>query len=236
LVFSDNCVDTAMNVSLSSARTIFSLEGEDIGYAGTIALQNVTLSIDEGEKIALIGQSGAGKTTLLRRLYRCETDNCAFIHQHYGLVPQLTVFHNIYMGRIDAFSAMHNLRNLISPMSLHVDEIAPIAGRLGLEKQLFKKVGALSGGQQQRVGIGRALYRGSSVLMADEPVSSLDTVQGEDILSFITNTDKTVISSLHSIELARKYFDRLIGLRNRSISFDLPAENVSSDMLNRLYN
>ncbi len=224
-----------MNAHNKKNVPLLSLDAEDIANSGVVALQNVSISIGEGEKVALVGQSGAGKTTLLRRLYQLRPDQCAFIHQHYSLVPQLTTFHNIYMGRLDFHSNFHNLRNLIKPIDRHVEEITPIARELGLEEKLFIKIGELSGGQQQRVGVGRALYRGGAILMADEPVSSLDVVQGAEIMGLITRAGRTVISSLHSIDLSQKFFDRLIGLRGRSIFFDLPASKVSSTLLADLY-
>jgi phosphonate transport system ATP-binding protein len=224
-----------MNANISMLKPILSLDGEDISYSGRVALHNVILSVAEGEKIALVGKSGAGKTTLLRRLYQLRPRDCAFIHQHNDLVPQLSVFHNIYMGRLDLHSNLHNLWNLIKPVASHVEEITRIVKKLGLEDKLFSKTGELSGGQQQRVGIGRALYKGGSILMADEPVSSLDLVQGGEIVELIAKTEKTVISTLHSITLTRRFFDRIIGLRDRAIMFDLPADNISGDLLAELY-
>lgn len=220
---------------MSLGKTLLSLSGEDIAYAGYVALQDISLSISEGEKVALIGQSGAGKTTLLRRLYQLNPEQCAFIHQHHALVPQLTTFHNIYMGRLDVHSVFQNLRNLIRPAGKFVEEIEPIARKLGLEDKLFTRIGELSGGQQQRVGIGRALYRGGSILMADEPVSSLDVVQREDILQLIVSSGRTVVSSLHSVSLSQRFFDRIIGLKNRSVLFDLPVDSVSDRLLAELY-
>jgi len=211
------------------------LLSEDLQYADVIALKNITLRITEGEKIALVGQSGAGKTTLLKRLYQLNPDSSSFIHQQYSLVPQLTVFHNIYMGRLDTFSLVHNVINLIRPAAARVEEILPIATELGLKDKLFKRVGELSGGQQQRVGIGRALYQGGNILYADEPVSSLDMVQSEEILSMITKGAKTIISSMHSIEFSLQFFDRIIGLRDQSIFFDLPSSDVSNRLLTELY-
>lgn len=224
-----------MHAPTLKSAPLLTLKDEDIAYSGIVALKKVTLSISEGEKVALIGQSGAGKTTLLRRLYQLIPDQCAFIHQHYSLVPQLSTFHNIYMGRLDIHSALHNLSNLIKPHKRHVDEITPIAKKLGLEDKLFVRIGELSGGQQQRVGIGRALYRGGAIFMADEPVSSLDVIQGEEIMALITKAGKTVISSLHSLDLSTKFFDRIIGLRNEAILFDLPAQDVSPSKLSELY-
>ncbi len=217
-------------------KTLLSLKSEDIAYSDFVALKGITLSIAEGEKVALIGQSGAGKTTLLRRLYQLQPHQCSFIHQHHALVQQLSVFHNIYIGRLDAYSIFRNLRNLIHPLQRTIDEIMPIAKQLGLEDKLFTRTGELSGGQQQRVGIGRALYRGGSILMADEPVSSLDVVQREEVMRCIVNAGKTVVSSLHSINLSQRFFDRIIGLKDRSILFDLPVCSVTEDHIHQLYN
>ncbi len=212
-----------------------SLENEDIAYKGVIALKQVSLRILKGEKVALIGQSGAGKTTLLRRLYQLKSDHCAFVHQHYALVPQLSVFHNIYMGQLDRLSLFENVRNLVLPSSARLSQIKPIVSSLGLEDKLLTRIGVLSGGQQQRVGIGRALYRGGDILMADEPVSSLDRVQQEQIMALLTDTDKTVVSSLHSIDLARQFFHRIIAIKDRSVAFDLPVEQVTDARLALLY-
>lgn len=214
---------------------ILELQQETISYNGNIALSDISLQISSGEKVALIGPSGAGKTTLLRRLYQIKPDDCAFIHQHYALVPQLSVFHNIYMGRLDHHSNLHNLRTLIKPAKRDRDDIAIITNTLGLDEKLWTKVGELSGGQQQRVGIGRALYRGGNILMADEPVSSLDIVQGREIVELITDIGQTVISSMHFVELSLEFFDRVIGLSKQQITFDLPTQAVTQSHLDTLY-
>ncbi|WP_084457081.1 phosphonate ABC transporter ATP-binding protein [Desulfogranum mediterraneum] len=219
-----------------SLRTpVLSLDQETIAYDGCIALNDISLQIGCGEKVALIGPSGAGKTTLLRRLYQLRPGECAFIHQQYALVPQLSVFHNIYMGRLDHHSTLHNLRTLIRPGLREREEITVIAESLGLAEKIWTRTGALSGGQQQRVAIGRALYRGGSILMADEPVSSLDMVQGREIIQLIVDIGQTVISSLHLVELSLEYFDRIIGLARQQLAFDLPAGQVSQADLDELY-
>ncbi|MCF6245965.1 MAG: ATP-binding cassette domain-containing protein [Desulfobacula sp.] len=220
---------------LQDKRSVLVLENEDIAYQGVVVLKNVNVSIYQGEKVALIGKSGAGKTTLLRRLYQISPRQCAFIHQHYSLVSQLTTFHNIYMGRLDTHTIFHNIRNLVLPSKIRINEIRPIAEKLGLTEKLFTRIGELSGGQQQRVGIGRALYRGVSILMADEPVSSLDAVQQAQIMDFITNTCKTVVTSLHSIDLSQQFFNRVIGLKDSKVFFDLPVDQVSDSQLKALY-
>ena len=224
-----------MHTPSEKNEAILSLSREDIGYAGFVALENISVQIRPGEKVALIGPSGAGKTSLLKRLYQLKPNRCAFIHQHSSLVPQLSTFHNIYMGRLDYYSWLHNLRTLIRPANCHKDEIKKIAGQLGLEDKLWNRVGELSGGQQQRVGIGRALYRGGDILMADEPVSSLDAVQGRDIVQLITTLGHTVVSALHYVELSREFFDRVIGLGKNTILFDLPAARVTDIHLTELY-
>lgn len=227
-----NAPTTAPNHSTHSP---LQLINEAIGYKNSVTLNNISITIEAGEKVALVGKSGAGKTTLLKRLYRLLPNECAFIHQQGSLVPQLSTFHNIYMGRLDHHSALHNLRNLIHPSPRRVEEIRPIASKLGLDDKLDSRTGQLSGGQQQRVGICRAIYRGGAILMADEPVSSLDVIQQKQIMTLITETDKTVISTLHSIALARQFFTRVIGLRNQTIFFDLPVEKLHDDLLTELY-
>jgi phosphonate transport system ATP-binding protein len=219
----------------ASSTDVLHLADEDISYPGFVALKQISLAIKAGEKVALVGKSGAGKTTLLRRLFQLQRERSAFIHQHYSLVPQLSVFHNIYVGRLDRFSLLHNLRNLIRPSPRRLAEIRPIAEKLALEEKLFQPVAALSGGQQQRVGIGRAFYRGSEILLADEPVASLDRVQQEEIMVLMTQTSQTVISSLHSIDLATRFFSRVIGLKDRRILFDLPATAINKQRLDQLY-
>ncbi len=221
--------------SSQTAPHLLELHGETISYNGTAALTDITLQISAGEKVALIGPSGAGKTTLLRRLYQLKPQDCGFIHQHYSLVSQLSTFHNIYMGRLDHHCFLHNLRTLLKPGRQEITEIKEIAGTLGLRDKLWTKIGELSGGQQQRVGIGRALYRGGAILMADEPVSSLDLVQGREIVRLITDIGQTVISAMHYVELSLEFFDRIIGLHDQHIFFDLPTHQVSPKHLEQLY-
>ena len=218
-----------------SSNTVLELQGETITYSDFTALRDISLQIKPGEKVAIIGPSGAGKTTLLRTLYQIKPDDCAFIHQQHSLVPQLHSFHNIYMGRLDTHSNLYNLRTLIKPTQRDIDDISEITDILGLTDKLWTMVGNLSGGQQQRVGIGRALYRGGKILMADEPVSSLDMKQRREIIKLITGLGHTVISALHFVDLSLEFFDRILGLRYQKVIFDLPSSEVNQSRLDELY-
>lgn len=214
---------------------MFQLKNISIKYEGTPALHNISLEIDEGEKVALIGPSGAGKTTLLRTLYELRHEDTAFIHQDYALVPQLSVFHNVYAGRLDRNSTAYNLLNLIKPQKKELEQINLVLERLRLEDKKFNKVGALSGGQQQRVAVARALFRGGDVLLGDEPVSSIDPHQAGTIVGILNEATETVVLSLHSVELALQHFGRIIGLRFGKILFDLPRKDINDSLLEKLF-
>ena len=214
---------------------VFALQNLDLCYGPLVALRGVSVRIFPGEKVALIGSSGAGKSTLLHKLYQLQAARSAFIHQQFALVPQLSVFHNIYIGRLDRQPLLRNLRNLLRPQRARIDEISPLLAHLGLQEKLHTRVGELSGGQQQRVAVGRALYRGGGILLADEPVSSLDVQQGAAIVKLIMETEKTVVASLHSIDLALEFAQRVIGLRQGRILFDRPPDQVDQALLDALY-
>lgn len=214
---------------------LINLQGESVAYGPTIALKNITLQIAAGDKVALIGPSGAGKTTLLQTMYERMPEHSAFVHQHYALVPPLSTFHNVYIGRLDHHSTLYNVLNLIKPQKKIQAEIWPILHAVGLEDKIFDKVETLSGGQQQRVAIARAIYREEPVLLADEPISSVDPHQAGAVMELIVKHADTVIMSLHAVEFALKFADRIIGLRDGQIQFDLPAGRITQAMLRTLY-
>ena len=214
---------------------MYNLDNVSVSYKDTLALKEISLTINEGEKIAFIGPSGAGKTTLLNTLYDQNKDSSAFVHQHYALVPQLSVFHNVYAGRLDYQSTLYNLLTLIKPQKDDLARIEPILESLGMRDYIFKRVGALSGGQQQRTAIARAMYRKGDILFADEPISSIDPHQAGTVLKLIIDTTKTVVMSLHSVHLALEYAHRIIGLRLGRVFFDLPTDKVNERLLSELY-
>lgn len=217
------------------AEPIIDLQGAAIGYGKTIVLQGVNLRVQPGERLALIGPSGAGKTTLLSRLYQLLPDQASFIQQQYGLVRELSVFHNIFMGRLDMHSRFYNLRNLIHPARPAVREVGQVAAQLGIGELLQVKVGKLSGGQQQRVAVGRALYRGSPVILADEPVASVDPLQGADILARLMATNRTVITALHSVAFAKRFAGRVIGIREGKLVFDCSPDALNERRVKDLF-
>jgi phosphonate transport system ATP-binding protein len=216
-------------------KTLFKLEGASVQYDSHTVLSNLTLSIKEGEKVALVGPSSAGKSSLLQLLFSQKPDCVAWCPQSAGLVSILSVYHNIYMGQLEQNSTWQNLWNLAFPITKHRNAIKEIAQELGLNEKMSHSVDRLSGGQQQRVAIGRALYRQQPTFLGDEPVSSLDQVQSQQILSSIISRHKTVIVALHDVSLAVNLFDRVIGLKNGSIEFDLPVNQVNDLVLNLLY-
>jgi phosphonate transport system ATP-binding protein len=205
------------------------------GYNGQNVLHDVTLTLHRGERVALVGPSGAGKSTLLRLIYENLGEGAALVPQDHGLVKALSVFHNVYMGRLNAHSTWRNLRNLVRPSRDEVDAVRPVVERLGLEEELFAAVGALSGGQQQRTGVGRALYQEGGVLLGDEPVSAVDEHQSRTVLESIGEEKDTVILAMHDTQLALAYSDRILGLRKGRIVMDEPASGMSSADLAPLY-
>jgi phosphonate transport system ATP-binding protein len=214
---------------------MYDLNGITVSYSGEPVLQDVTISIGEGEKVVIIGPSGAGKTTLLRKLYELYQDRATLVHQDYALVPQLSAFHNVYSGRLDLHSSWYNLVNLVRPRHRDVADIEPIFRDLGIQDKLFARVSTLSGGQQQRVAVGRAVYRGSDVILADEPVSAIDPHQAGAVLELIKSRARTAVLAMHDVQLALQHFPRIVGLRDGGIFFDMASADVDEKILTELY-
>jgi len=215
--------------------TLFVLNQASLNYGKHSALNDVSLTIDAGEKVALVGPSGAGKTSLLNILFEQQQDHIALCPQHYGLVDILSVYHNIYMGQLENHSALYNLWNLAFPIAAHKTAIGQLSKELGIEDKLFYSVDNLSGGQQQRVSIGRALYRDQPIFLGDEPVASLDPLQGQVILSRIVKSHETVVVALHNRRLALDVFDRVIGIKDGAILLDHPAQELTLNDLDAVY-
>ncbi|MCU6435507.1 ATP-binding cassette domain-containing protein [Undibacterium sp. Jales W-56] len=224
------------------------------------ALSDLTLSINTGEQIALIGPSGAGKTTLLHTLacaYRPAQGNyILFDRQPWALSerarhllrrrlflapqtpplpPRQRVVTAVLAGRLPSWSVWRALRNLIKPLQPEIafDALA----RFHLQHKLYERVDRLSGGERQRCGLARLLLSDASLLLVDEPLSALDPTLAIQTLKSLqqeaSERNATLICSLHQVELARAHFKRIIGLRDGKVVFD--SEQVTDDMLAALY-
>jgi phosphonate transport system ATP-binding protein len=208
-----------------------SLENVTAGYGGEPVLRNISLRIEPGERVAIMGRSGAGKSTLLNLIYRNCTGRAALIPQASALVANLSVFHNVFMGRLDRHTSLYNLRTLIWPSMQEVESVSQVLSAVGLSDKLFAKTGELSGGQQQRVSAARAIYNGRPVLIGDEPVSALDRVQAGDVLRLLSARHQTKIFALHDIRLALEHTGRAILLERGQIVLDQPAKRLSYERL-----
>lgn len=239
---------------------MFKLNNISKTYGKNEALSSLSFNIEKGELVALIGPSGAGKTTLLNSIanivkpdmgdiliddqhINSYKNNKVFakkigiIRQQFDLVNQLPVIHNVLAGRLNEWGFIKSFVSLIFPQDKKYAINA--LERVGLIDKLYEKTSNLSGGEQQRVALARLLVQNPEAILADEPISSLDPARAEDIMSILTKIVKeenlTLIASLHSVEFAIKYFNRIIGLKNGKIFFDLPSEKVSDALLKDLY-
>lgn len=215
---------------------------EDLGHGrdrqgrpAQLVLPGLTLTLHEGERVALLGQSGAGKSTLLAELRERLGARAAWCPQHHGLVPQLAVYHNVFMGRLPEHSAPAALWNLVRPLARPWREVGELCALLGLAGLERRPVGRLSGGQRQRVAIGRALYQGRDIFLGDEPVASVDPHQALRLLGLIDARHATSVVALHQRELALSHFDRVWGLRNGRLVIDAPARELTLADLDALY-
>ena len=215
--------------------SLLELREESAGYKDTTILRGLNLTIKPGERIALVGESGAGKSTLLHLLYNRLGSRAALMPQDSALVQALSVFHNVYMGRLHERSVWRNLRNLIFPVPSDVEEVRAVLARLRLGDKIFSNVGQLSGGQYQRTALARALYHPGQVIVADEPVSSVDEHQAREILATMNNEKETVLLAMHDRELAIEFADRIIGLRDGRIVLDQSSRSMKPNDLNNLY-
>ena len=241
---------------------VFELRGVTVRYGAFAALSKVSLRIEAGERVALIGPSGAGKSTLLsllngslaptegevrllgqnptrlstralRRLQR----QIGTVYQQFHLVPSLSVIHNVNAGHLGRWSLLQAMVSLIVP--LERPKAARALAEVGIADKLYARTDTLSGGQQQRVAIARVLVQDPVAILADEPISSVDPERSREIMTLLRELcdrfDKTLVVSLHAIEYAYSHCERMIGLRAGQVVFDLPAAQVSPQMVEALY-
>lgn len=207
---------------------LIELRQASAGYAGRAVLHDIDLTINAGERVAVMGRSGAGKSTLLNLLHARLADRVALIPQAAALVKTLSVFHNVYMDRLDRHSTWYNLRTLAWPTRRDIAEIEATLELVGLADKLFDRAGTLSGGQQQRASVARALYNDRSIVIGDEPVSALDRVQGAEILGKLCRRHDTAILAMHDIPLALAHADRVVVIEEGRIVLDAPARTITA--------
>ena len=211
------------------------IRAEAAGYPGRPVLRDIDLTIGPGERVAVLGRSGAGKTTLLNLVYEQCRGAAALVPQGAALVGPLSVFHNVYMGRLDRHPAWYNLRTLAWPSRAEIARVASVLDLVGLGGEIFRRAGELSGGQQQRVSVARALFNGRPIVIGDEPVSALDAGQGATVLARLAERHDTTVLALHDVAQALAHATRILALRKGRIALDAPATGVTARDLAPFY-
>lgn len=246
----------------------YRLEGvtkEFDGRGGVVrALDGMSLSIGRGERVALVGRSGAGKTTLFRLLNatlaptrgRLEFDGrdvnamssrelramrrrVGTIYQQHYLVPSLSALDNALCGRLGGWSLWRTARSVVRPAREDVEEAERVLEQVGLGDKLRERADALSGGQQQRLAVARVLMQRPDVILADEPVASLDPGLADSVMALLGRVadegGRTLVVALHNVELALGYFPRVVGLRGGAVALDAESSGLSRALLGEFY-
>jgi phosphonate transport system ATP-binding protein len=258
-----NC-DVRQLESFKRDRTVsmLKLSGVTKRFGNTVAVNSVSISLDRPMMVGIIGASGAGKSTLLRMLNRLEDvsegiidfngqdvskltgtsrrkwqSDCAMIFQQFNLVPRMDVVSNVLHGTLNRRSTLATLFNLFPTSDIHT--AIHILDRLGIAEHATKRAEALSGGQQQRVAIARALMQDPKIILADEPIASLDPMNAQivmDTLRRIHEEDnRMVIANLHTLDTARRYCDRIIGMRKGVVVFDGSPKDLTTNAAREIY-
>jgi phosphonate transport system ATP-binding protein len=240
----------------------FELRNVTRRFGERTAVNDVNLEIPQGQMVGIIGRSGAGKSTLLRMINRL-TDpssgsihfgdlevsrlrgsalrgwqrDCAMIFQQFNLVPRLDVLTNVLLGRLNHRSTVMSLLSVFT----REERIMAIAAleRLGIEQTALQRAGTLSGGQQQRVAIARALMQAPKMVLADEPIASLDPLNAKIVMDALRDINEregiTVITNLHTLDTARGYCERIIGMADGHVVFDGPPSELTSEAVHEIY-
>jgi len=226
---------------------------------GTEALRGVDLKVKKGEFISILGPSGSGKTTLLRsinglenidngeiffdsekinKIYLSEVQKkTGMIFQEFNLVNNLSTINNVLTGLLNSSSKFLSMFYLFTKEQRL--EALKALETVGLLDKAYSRADELSGGQRQRVGIARAIIKKPKLLLADEPVASLDPKAANLIMSLLKKINKdfniTIICNLHQLELATQYSDRIVGLLDGAIMFDKLTANINRTNVSQIY-
>src|SRR6056297_934115 len=231
-------------------------------YGDKSAVDNATFKVEKPAMIGIIGRSGAGKSTLLRMLNRLSDvtegsitfdgaeitkltasarrkwqSQCAMIFQQFNLVPRMDVVSNVLHGTLNRRSTLAKMFNLYPQSDIH--KAIEILDRLGIAEQAPKRAEALSGGQQQRVAIARALMQDPRIILADEPIASLDPMNAQVVMQSLRRIHeedgRMVIANLHTLDTARRYCDRVIGMLHGRVVFDGTPEQLTTGVARDIY-
>jgi phosphonate transport system ATP-binding protein len=237
-------------------------EGVSRRFGHVAAVHDVSLRIEAGTFVGVIGRSGAGKSTLLRLINRLvepsagrilfrRTDitalqgralrqwraRSAMIFQQFNLVPRLDVLTNVLVGRLNCHATLPSLFNCFTPAerAMAVETLE----WLDLTAHAFQRAGTLSGGQQQRVAIARALMQEPEILLADEPIASLDPRNAACVMDALKAVNRenglTVLCNLHTLDAARQYCDRIVGMAKGKVVFDGAPEALTPKAIREIY-
>lgn len=229
---------------------------------GLHALKDVTLDIDQGEFVAIIGLSGAGKSTLLRTINRMHDINggslvvndlevndlkgnilrrfrrkIGMVFQSFNLIPRTTVIKNVLASRVPDMPLIKSILGIYSKE----DKIIALEAldKVDILEKAYVRVDKLSGGQMQRVALARTLAQDPEIILADEPVASLDPITAKHVMGDFQRINEemniTVIINIHHVDLALKYAKRVIGIKEGRIVYDGPSDAVTMDVLKEIY-
>jgi phosphonate transport system ATP-binding protein len=228
--------------------------------SGTHALKDIDLDIQQGEFLILLGLSGSGKSTLLRSLNRLVEptsgailfenndilalkgkhlrsirSKIAMVYQQFNLIKPVSVLANVLTGALYRTSILGGIFWKKDEKEFAKKQLQ----RVGLEEQIYKKASQLSGGQQQRVAIARALMQNPKMILADEPVASLDPATSDSVMRYLGKLNKednlTIVCSLHFLSLARKYGSRVVALKDGKIVFNGKPEDLNDTTFKSIY-
>ncbi len=242
------------------------LEALTKNFGDMTAVDSIDLEVPQGQLLGVIGRSGAGKSTLLRMINRLGESSsgkilfedggktidvnaltgqelrnwrahCAMIFQQFNLVLRLNVISNVLMGRINYNSTLKTMLSMFSPAE-RAFAIRSL-DRLDVSGQALQRADTLSGGQQQRVAIARALVQEPKILLADEPIASLDPRNAQIVMEALNTINKedgiTVICNLHTLDTAKKYCDRVIAMKLGKMVFDGHPSELSDELARDVY-
>ena len=241
---------------------MFRLKNVTRRFGNHAAVDTVNFDIPQGQMVGVIGRSGAGKSTLLRMINRLVDPSegsshfgdvevsslsggalrnwqrdCAMIFQQFNLVPRLDVLTNVLLGRLNHRSSVLSILNMFT----REERIMAIAAleRLGIEQTALQMAGTLSGGQQQRVAIARALMQEPKMILADEPIASLDPLNAKIVMDALRDINEregiTVITNLHTLDTARGYCERIIGMAAGKVVFDGSPRELDAEAVRTIY-